>query len=167
MQRDVTPRNMPHWLLQQIALMNAAASGQLSMAQRRYECDLRRNFWLELKLEVGEYVFVDHLRSVSAALDAADELANHLYIKLLRRPSEPWRVLNVYLHTVAIEEDSIPKTVSIDCITLSITWAHLTDILQKTTQITWRRQEKQQHGVPSKMWRVQQKRIALYQRSTW
>lgn len=62
---------------------------------------------------------------------AANEMANCQYNMLPRRASGPYRVLGVQPHTVTTENDEIPKTVSIDCVTLSPTRAQMIDILQE------------------------------------
>lgn len=95
MQRDVTPPHMPHQLLQLIALMKSAVTTRLSMAQRQSERDFGRNVRQEQIFKVRDYVFVDRPGLVVMASDAADEMANHPYNKLLRGTSGLYRVLSV------------------------------------------------------------------------
>lgn len=118
MPQDVTPRNMVHWLQQRILLMKATVSNQLSTVQRRYKRDFDRNVWQEPTFNIRGHLLVDGPQLAALASDDADETANCWYNKLLRQASEPYRVISVLRHTVAIEEDGISNTVSINRLTL-------------------------------------------------
>lgn len=54
MQREVTTRHKPCWLLQRIDLMKAAVISKLSTAWRRYKCDFDKNVWRQLMLKVED-----------------------------------------------------------------------------------------------------------------
>lgn len=70
------------------------------------------------------------------ALDDAYEMAKSRHRKLLWRTSDPYRIRSVHPHTVNIEYGGISNTVSIACLTLSLTQAQGRDKLHGTKQIT-------------------------------
>lgn len=67
--------------------------------------------------------------------DAADEMEDRRYNKLLRRTFGPYRALSVKMHTVTIKEDMIPNIVLIDRLTLSPTRACVTDLAYEMKEI--------------------------------
>lgn len=70
------------------------------------------------------------------ASDAAYEMTNRRFNKMLRRASGPYIVLSVQPHIATFEEDGIPNIASIDHLTLSRTQEHVTDNADEMKPIT-------------------------------
>lgn len=118
--------------------MKFAVSSRLSTTQQRSKRDFDRNVRGELALKIGTYELVDRPQLAAIASDAANIMANRRYTNMLHGASGPYRVLNVQPHTVAIEEDGIQNTLSIDLLTLSPTLDQVTEIPHETTNTTRR-----------------------------
>lgn len=126
---------MPHQLLQD----RVDESGSLKPTApppRSYKRDFDKDVRRKLTLKVGEDVFVDRSQLATFVSNAADEMANLRYSKLLRQSSGPFQIFTLLRRTVTIEEENIPNNVSVDCLILSPTRVQVKDTSHDTMQIS-------------------------------
>lgn len=135
---------MPHRLLERMELKNSAVSSWLSTTQRSYKRHFGENVQRELICEIQDYVFVAHSQSASIELDAVNEMASRWYRRILRRAAAKYKDLSVKSHRVAVEENSIPKTVSMDRHTVSLTSEQVRENRPELKHTTQQKNENQQ-----------------------
>lgn len=140
MQRDLIPGQLQHQLLQPNGLVKAAVSSQKLTTLRHYICDFNRYIRQDPIVKVGHYVLVNSLWIVTIASDSAGEMANPRYSKVLRWAPAQYRVLNINLHSVIIEEmvyrTLIPLT-ALRCQPHRNRWSISHEQQRKKAPMTW------------------------------
>lgn len=121
MQRDMTPGNMPHGVLQQIELMKLGLSNPLYTPGRRYKHDFDKKVRQESSFKARYYVLLDCPQFAAIPSDTGSEMTNQRHDNLLRRSSGPYSVLSIEHHAVTIGKEGMQNTVFIYRITLSPT----------------------------------------------
>lgn len=84
MQKNMTPRDMPHWLRQMIKLMKAAVSGRLFRDQQLYKREMDKSVRQESKFNVQDYVVVDRCQFTTIVWGAARKGPSCRYNKWLQ-----------------------------------------------------------------------------------
>lgn len=113
--------------------MKSAVLSRLSTNRRRYKSDSYKKVGWEPTLKGGDYVFRDCSQLTAIASDAADKMASRRFNKLIRQKFGRYRVLIVKRHTVTIEKEGIPNTISTNCRAESPPWEQVTNNLIETT----------------------------------
>lgn len=88
MQRELTPWNMPSWLLRRTELLEAAVSAWLWTAHQCYNLYFDKNVQRKPTPKIGDGIFVNDLQFPSFSSDADSEITNLVLYKFLRRTSE-------------------------------------------------------------------------------
>ncbi|CAN8070204.1 unnamed protein product [Agarophyton chilense] len=96
---------------------------RLTAAQKRYKADYDRRVTKVVSVSSGQYVYIDNPPSGKRPRpgDEADDEAidRDINSKLLPKSWGSYKVLNASNHTVTVEQDGIPNTISIDRITVA------------------------------------------------
>ncbi|CAN8061905.1 unnamed protein product [Agarophyton chilense] len=99
------------------------AESRLTAAQKRYKADYDRRVPKVVSVSSGHYVYIDKPPSGKRPrpVDEADDEAidRDINSKLLHKSVGHYKVLNASDHTVRVEQDGIPNTISIDRITVA------------------------------------------------
>lgn len=118
----MTPRHMPHLLLQQIELVKDEVSSQLSTTNWRNYSVLDINVLQETIFIKADYIIAYRLQFSSISSVAVSEMADRRYNKILHWASRMYRVLTFQPHTTSFEGDSISSTASIGICIHFIIW---------------------------------------------
>lgn len=97
-----------------IHTLPAKADAHMCSSQQRYKRDYDKLVRVTSKFTPGDMVFVDRSPLSATVTTSASAMANATYNKLLIRALGPFHVNSVQPHTLTIEEDGIPNTISID-----------------------------------------------------